>query len=1091
MKRNEAFKNDPLLRIPSRPAALPKDQNNASSESAAKADSAEWNAQLCRELLTQIPDAVTIVQDEYFKFVGPPFTEAFGYTQEDVERGLCLLDLIRLDERDLAHQRYQDRLSGATLSKTYCLNFVAKNGTVVPCETTGTLVSYEGRPADLIVIRDITERKQAEDAIRQQRDLLLTLVNTIPNPVFFKDTEGRYTVHNRAFAQLFGRGGEDLTGLTVYDVRPKDLADPHQQIDQEILATLGKREYEWQHVMAGGDARNIVFHKAAIPGPEGNATGIVGIVTDVTERTNTANLLRIERDLGLQLSWTSSLKEALACCMNSATSGTGMEAGGVFLLDERDGSVDLIVHCGISDAMAQRIKRSAADSPVARIVMKDRPHYYPQGHVESGLEELFRVEGFETVAILPVFSEDRVIGCLSVASRSQVKIREFKRTALESIASHMGTAIMRVRMEEALRESEEKFRVITASALDAIILIDAEGRTAYWNEAAERIFGYTAQEIMGKNIHDFITPERYQEQVKRGMEEFRQSGGGFAIGKVLELHANRKDGTEIPIEIAVSSISLGGQHWASAIIRDITERKRVEETLLQREARLQSIFRAAPMGIGLSVDHVLKDVNERLCKMVGYTREELLGSETRRFFSEKEDFEQVIRAEEEQIRKRGKATIETRLVHKDGRLLDVLLAVTPLDADDWSAGLTFTALDITDYKRSESERREMERRILETQKLESLGVLAGGIAHDFNNILTAVLGHAELALDALSPMAPARDSIQEIEHATRRAADLCRQMLAYSGRGKFVIETINLQLLVEEMMHLLKTSISKKAILNLNLKAGLPPFRGDPTQIRQVVMNLVVNASEAIGETPGMITITTGVERCTEKDLAHSHCEENPPPGNYVTLEVSDTGCGMNKSTLDRIFEPFFTTKFTGRGLGMSAVLGIMRGHGGALQVRSEMGKGTTFRLLFPAMESDRMLETKPKEDERAAWNPAGKTVLLVDDEDAVRSLGKRMLERLGLTVLTAEDGRKALEVYARHADDIALVMLDLTMPKMNGEETFLELRRLNPNVQVVLTSGYTEMEITTRFADMGLAGFIQKPYALRSLTEGLSPILQ
>ncbi len=393
--------------------------------------------------------------------------------------------------------------------------------------------------------------------------------------------------------------------------------------------------------------------------------------------------------------------------------------------------------------------------------------------------------------------------------------------------------------------------------------------------------------------------------------------------------------------------------------------------------------------------------------------------------------------------------------------------------------------DITDKKEAEARRLAMERHMLQTQKLESLGVLAGGIAHDFNNILMGILGYASLALDDISPMSPVRNRIQEIIKASRRAAELCRQMLAYSGRGKFVVERIDLCELIEEMVHLLRTSVSKKAILNLKLEKGLPPLEGDATQIRQILMNLIMNASEAIGDRSGVITVSTGAMTCGDDYLSKTYFEWDLKPGLYVYLEVSDTGCGMDKETVERIFEPFFTTKFIGRGLGLSAAMGIVRGHHGALKVYTELGKGTSFKILFPAVKDDPLAASCREAASEAEWRGQG-SVLLVDDEETVRALGQTMLERIGYTVFTAGDGREALDVIEQSKERIDLVILDLTMPRMDGEEAFRELRRIAPNIPVVLSSGYTEHEISARFAGKGLAGFIQKPYTMQELRRRL-----
>ncbi len=405
--------------------------------------------------------------------------------------------------------------------------------------------------------------------------------------------------------------------------------------------------------------------------------------------------------------------------------------------------------------------------------------------------------------------------------------------------------------------------------------------------------------------------------------------------------------------------------------------------------------------------------------------------------------------------------------------------------------------NITELKRAEKEKLALERQVLHAQKLESLGVLAGGIAHDFNNLLMAILGNADLALSQLSAMSPARNNIQEIEKASRRAAELAKQMLAYSGKGRFVIEPIDLNEFVEEISHLLEVSISKKAILKYNFAENLPTFDGDVTQIRQIIMNLITNASEAIGDRSGIIALSTGAMDCDRayldglNEVLRSSLDEPLPEGIYTYFEVADTGCGMNAETIEKIFDPFFTTKFTGRGLGMSAVLGIVQGHKGALKIYSEVSKGTTFKILFPANElSDNSVALRRKgEIAGEDWCGSG-TVLIADDEESVLAVGKQILEHIGFTVLAAPDGREALKMFHEHANEIVCVLLDLTMPHMDGEQTFREMRQINPGVTVILCSGYNEQDATQRFVGKGLAGFLQKPYNITLMKEKLMEVL-
>ena len=394
-------------------------------------------------------------------------------------------------------------------------------------------------------------------------------------------------------------------------------------------------------------------------------------------------------------------------------------------------------------------------------------------------------------------------------------------------------------------------------------------------------------------------------------------------------------------------------------------------------------------------------------------------------------------------------------------------------------GVLWTARDVTAQKRAEQKRRELETRMLQAQKLESLGVLAGGIAHDFNNLLVGILGNAGLAQEDVPISSPARLALEGIESSALRAAELCRQMLAYSGKGSLVIENIDLTGIVREMIDLLSISISKSSKLELELEADLPTIQGDVTQLRQVFMNLITNASEAIGDGQGTIHVAVGQRECGDGDLSDCFGGEPLAKGKYVFFEVADDGCGMDPATLEKMFDPFFTTKFTGRGLGLAAVLGIIRSHDAGLRVESTPGRGTTVTALFPAAVSAR-----PRDEAETDGGPLRATgsVLLVDDEEIVRIVGERVLSRSGFTVLTACDGREAIETFRRHRDAIVCVILDLTMPVMGGQDCLRELRRIDEQVAVVLASGYTEEDIARRFAGDRLAGFLQKPYTPEEL---------
>ncbi len=403
-------------------------------------------------------------------------------------------------------------------------------------------------------------------------------------------------------------------------------------------------------------------------------------------------------------------------------------------------------------------------------------------------------------------------------------------------------------------------------------------------------------------------------------------------------------------------------------------------------------------------------------------------------------------------------------------------------------GAVLLLRDISERVNAENERQELEGRVRQRQKLESLGVLAGGIAHDFNNLLMGILGNSELVLAGIPPDSRFQRNALGIKTAATRAADLCRNLLAYSGRGSFVRQSVNVTELVREMSDLLSISITKHSRIEYEMDPHVSPIEVDPSQLRQVVMNFITNASDACGQRENVIRLRTGARTYSSEDLKGATLDAVTPPGPYVFVEVYDQGCGIDEASMARIFDPFFTTKVTGRGLGLSAVLGIVRSHAGNVLVVSRPGEGSVFAVIFPPMpapDHPPVVLTAPVFD-RFQGN-----VLLVDDEEVVRSVGRDLLEYLGFTVCAVENGRAAVETFAGNPTGFCAVLMDMTMPGMSGTETMLELRRIRPDVVVVLCSGYTREAFKPEEKHLRPAAFIEKPYQLDVLRSVFSAVLQ
>ncbi len=632
-------------------------------------------------------------------------------------------------------------------------------------------------------------------------------------------------------------------------------------------------------------------------------------------------------------------------------------------------------------------------------------------------------------------------------------------------------------VERAISKMEARFNQVAENALEWIWEVDADGVYTYASPVIKKVLGYDPSEVVGKkHFYDLFIPENRERDKKQAFETFAEKR---AFREFLNQNLH-KDGSVIWLSTSGVPILdkrgvLLGYRGADT---DITARRRSEEKM----RLLSTIVQQASEGVAASdLEGNLIFTNPAFAGMHGYSPEHLVGKHLSVFHSE--DQMPAIEAANDQIRDTGEFSGEIWHSKRDGTPFPTRMHNTLLrDGEGNPVGMIGTMVDITEQKQAEEARRKLEAQIQHAQKLESLGVLCGGIAHDFNNLLTGILGNSDLALTKLTPESPACPLIEDAKKATHHLAELTNQMLAYSGKGKFVVTSLDLSRLVNEMEHLLQLSISKKAVLRYDLRGELPAVEADASQLRQIVMNLVINASEALGERSGVISLSTGMMEASDDYLEETYLNEGLPGGVYVYLEVSDTGVGMDDETVQKIFDPFFTTKFTGRGLGLAAVLGIVRGHRGAIKIYSEKDRGSTFRVLFPT--TDHPVESAHQLTSAADTTLKSGTILVVDDEEIIRSIAEMILNRVGFTVVTASDGREALAVFKEHQNEITAVLLDLTMPYVDGEECFREIRNIRSDVPVILSSGYSEQEATKRFAGKGLAGFLKKPYEVNALLE-------
>ncbi len=625
-------------------------------------------------------------------------------------------------------------------------------------------------------------------------------------------------------------------------------------------------------------------------------------------------------------------------------------------------------------------------------------------------------------------------------------------------------------------------RVAELSPLTMWVADVERQRLMYVSPQIESQLGYTPTEIleMGSDVRLLLHPEEIAEPLgpEAAVADFRFDGllereyrvrhknGDWRRFQVLSSVFERDDDGD-PVQI------LG-------VVQDVTESRRQASALRQSEALLRQIIDATPAMIYVKdLDGRFVLVNSRFERVAGLERGSAVGLRDSEIFGE-----ELARS----FRQHDARVLESRTAHiveetpPAGTVPRTYMTVKfPLldeAGEPWA--LCGVSTDISDRKRAEVERERLVEKVQHAQKLESLGVLAGGIAHDFNNLLLAILGNAGLARQEVAPDSPLQDELADIEGAAERAAELCRQLLAFSGKGRFVMRPLDLNARIREVVLLLDVSLVHHAQVHLDLARDLPVVEADATQIDQVLTNLLTNAFDAMDDDLGLVSVETA---CVELDAEtlRDFPDARLGVGSHVRVRVRDTGCGMKSELVSRIFDPFFTTKFTGRGLGLAAVQGIVAGHRGAIRVASELGRGTLFEILLPGME--RVPAVEPDDGAGVGWTGSG-IVLVVDDEESVRSLARRILERLGFTVWTAADGEEALRVFGRRAAEVTAVLLDATMPVLSGEETLRGLRAIREDVPILLSSGYTGNQGDAR--EDGATAFLQKPYRPADLADAL-----
>jgi len=536
----------------------------------------------------------------------------------------------------------------------------------------------------------------------------------------------------------------------------------------------------------------------------------------------------------------------------------------------------------------------------------------------------------------------------------------------------------------------------------------------------------------------------------------------------------------------VETLRDGSPRRVAGTLRDVTAQKLSEEALRLESERFRSlVHNSFDVVLVTTAEGIIQYATPSIRRVLGHEPSFMVGKNAFEFV-DPDDLPLILEEFGSMLQKANSGiptafrsrTADGRFVHLEG------LATNLLDQPAIE-GVVIVLRDVT-------ERREMEARILQSQKFESLGVLAGGVAHDFNNLLTSVLGNASFAAQILPPDSPARDLLDRVQVAARRAAELTRQLLSYAGQRTVQGQPVRISDLTLEMTELLRVSVGRKCTLTLDLPEDLPPVRADATQLRQVVMNLIMNAAESYGEAGGEVRVRAGVRDCDEASLRSCFfVSDRASPGQHVFVEVSDQGSGMSPEMLPRIFDPFFTTKFTGRGLGLASTLGVVRSHGGAISVQTAPGRGSVFTVL---LRSDEKMSSHPPAREATLSSrpaPAHGAILVIDDEQAIREVCRAGLESQGFQVITAEDGASGLSAFAQWREQLRLVLLDVTMPNTDLLEVLAKIQREAPRLKVILTSGHAEDDVMRRLPAGSRPRFLQKPFSLEELLSTVNEAIE
>jgi PAS domain S-box-containing protein len=883
--------------------------------------------------------------------------------------------------------------------------------------------------------------RKAEEALKDAEQRFAAFVEDSAYAYVEMDLEGAFTFANRRAEEISGYPAAELRGMSYRDLV---LAEELERSASELEDTIaGSNPGPREHRIRRKDGSVADLEVNALPlRKAGRRVGFQLTAADITERK------RAEEALKKSEVWFRSLIELGAS---------------VYAVVDAEGNVLY------ESPSLERVYGWRPEELVGRSVFE---HVHPDDleYAKASFAELIANPGASKRVELRFRHKDASWLTIEVAG-----VNLIDNPAVGGVVLTSHDVSERKWAEEALRQAKGRFAAFVEDSAFGYVEMDLEGNVTFVNRRAGEMSGYTPEELRGMNFRDLVAPDELERAAEELRNVYSEQNTGPRDHKII-----LKDGGFMHIEVNALPLKTGGKPFGYQLtIADISERVKAEAALRESETRFRELADLLP-EIVYEMDErgVLTYVNRHAYKMTGYTEEDLeRGFEAVNVFvppdreRARKNIERLFKGELEGAR-------EYTVLRKDGSTFPAMARSVRVVRDGRPVGLRGIIFDISD-------RKEMEHRLRQAAAMEAVGELAGSVANDFNNLLTGILGYANILKLGAQPGSDVFAGADVIEKVAIRAAELTRQLLGLAQKGKTQEVPFNVHDLIAEVAEEIEREPEGGIEVSRALEAPAPFVLGDPEQLRQVVANLAASAREAMPE-GGRLTFATEVVEMDEND-----CRTHPDasPGRYFVLSVADTGGGIPEAIRDRIFEPFFTTKEEGdgTGMGLAMVYGIVKNHGGFSRVETETGRGTIFRIYVPLRgEGERR-----HEELRPGRLVEGKgTVLVVDDEDSVRDVLGRMLSSLGYEVETARDGREAVELYSERGGEIDLVLLDLAMPVMDGRECFAKLRELDPRVRVLLTTGQTGRNQAREFIDMGMAGFIQKPYVISRLSEEVARVL-